>query len=83
MRTTTAQQIACVRRELGLRRNTFPKLVRAGRMTPPMAELEIAAFEDILERLRLTDEGEAESTFPFLCTPTPHEPSTIPQETRR
>ncbi len=71
MRTTTAEQIACIRRELGLRRNVFPGRVRAGKMTQETADREIAAMEDILDRLRLTDEGEAETTFPFLCHPTP------------
>ena len=69
MRTTTTEQIACIRRELGLRRNVFPG--RAGKMLAETAEREIAAMEDILERLRLTDEGEAETTFPFLCHQTP------------
>lgn len=70
MRTTTTEQIACVRREIALRRRVFPRRVDSGDMARQTAEREIAAMEDILERLRLTDEGEAEATFPFLCQPT-------------
>ena len=83
MRTTTTEQIACIRRELNLRRNVFPRRVEAGRMTSETAAREIAAMEDILDRLRLTDEGEAETTFPFLCLTPAHEPSTHPQEAGR
>ena len=66
MSTTTTEQIACVERELKLRRVVFPKKVRAGDMTQAKADHEIACMEDLLNRLRLTDQGEAESTFPFL-----------------
>lgn len=69
MRTTTVEQIACIRRELSLRRNVFPGRVSAGKMSQETSDREIAAMEDILDRLRLTDEGEAETTFAFLCLP--------------
>ena len=67
MRTSTTEQLACVRREIALRRRVYPRKVESGDMTREQAEREVAAMEDILERLRLTDEGEAEATFPFLC----------------
>ena len=74
MRTKTGHQIECIRRELKLRRNVFPGRVRAGTMDQVTMDHEIACMEDILERLRLTDEGEAETTFPFLYRPTSAEP---------
>lgn len=46
-----AVQLACARRELALRRNTYPKWVASGRMTSATAERETAAMAAIVETL--------------------------------
>jgi hypothetical protein len=45
------QQLACVRREIALRRNVYPKQVSRGRMRQSEADLEVAAMEAVLETL--------------------------------
>lgn len=46
-----ADQIACVRREIGMREQAYPKWVSAGRMKAETAEREIAAMRAALETL--------------------------------
>jgi hypothetical protein len=53
--TTITQQIACVARELALRRNVYPCRVTAGRMSQADADTEIASMVAVLatlERMR-------------------------------
>jgi hypothetical protein len=50
-RPTLTEQIACVRRELALRRNVYPKFILQGRMTPDKAVDEIDAMEAVLRTL--------------------------------
>ena len=44
--------IGCVTRELRMRRQVYPNLVRTGRMTAPAAAREIREMEGVLERLQ-------------------------------
>lgn len=46
------RQIACVGRELGMRRGVYPKWVTAGRMTPAKAAEEIAAMAAVYDTLK-------------------------------
>jgi hypothetical protein len=43
------QQIACLKRELAMRKNVYPKWVDSGRMKPEQAEQEIAAMQSVLD----------------------------------
>ena len=65
-----ADQLACVRRELALRRNVYPKWVRDGRMAQAEANEEIATMEAVLaniEKLKLLEEvsEEMKQNLPF------------------
>jgi SOS-response transcriptional repressor LexA len=55
---TLGMMIACVKREIALRRQVYPKLVGQGTMRQASADVEIAAMEAVLatiERLRLDE----------------------------
>jgi hypothetical protein len=45
------EQIACIKREIALRVNTYPKWVRAGRMKEHNADREISVMRDVLATL--------------------------------
>lgn len=45
-------QIRCVGREIGLRIATYPKFVKAGRMTQEEADHELAAMHAVHETLK-------------------------------
>jgi hypothetical protein len=45
------QQLACVRREIGMRRRVYPRWVQAGRMSQAAADREIATMEAVLDTL--------------------------------
>ncbi|MBU8540236.1 hypothetical protein [Falsiroseomonas tokyonensis] len=47
-----AQQIACVERELRLRRSAYPRWVAAGRMTEEKAAAETWQMQAVLDTLR-------------------------------
>ena len=47
-----ASQIACVERELKMRRRVYPRWVDAGKMTAAAAATETATMEAVLETLR-------------------------------
>lgn len=49
---TLARQIACVRRELALRRAAYPRWITSGRMNADTAEAEIAAMQAVLDTLQ-------------------------------
>lgn len=54
-RYTLEAQIVCVRRELAMRKNVYPKWVASGRMKPEAADHEIncmQAVHDTLSALR-------------------------------
>lgn len=48
MTVTLADQIACVKRELAMRRGVYPRWVATDRMKPEKAAAEIAAMEAVL-----------------------------------
>lgn len=45
------QQIACVRREIALRRNAYPKFIANGRLTTDAASHEMLAMQAVLTTL--------------------------------
>ena len=45
------EQIACVKRELAMRRSAYPRWVANGKMTQTKADHEIAAMEAVLVTL--------------------------------
>lgn len=45
---TAADKLACVNRELAMRRNVYPKFVSSGRMSQQKADREIAVMEAIV-----------------------------------
>lgn len=47
-----AKQIACVAREIALRRSAYPKWVAAGKMKQEKASEELAAMEAVIETLK-------------------------------
>jgi hypothetical protein len=49
--SSLADQVACVKREIALRVNTYPKWVRDGRMKQEIADREIAKMRDVLQTL--------------------------------
>lgn len=48
MTVTLADQIACVKRELAMRRGVYPRWIAAGRLKQEKAAAEIAAMEAVL-----------------------------------
>ena len=55
---TLADQIYCVGREIGLRRNVYPKFEASGRMKQADADREIAAMEAVLATLERLERSE-------------------------
>jgi hypothetical protein len=49
---TLEQQIKCVGREIGMRRNVYPKFVGSGKMSQEKADYEIAAMTAVYETLK-------------------------------
>lgn len=49
---TLDQQIACVAREIALRRNVYPKWAASGRMKQETADKELAGMEAVIETLK-------------------------------
>ena len=47
-----AEQIACVTREIGMRRRVYPRWIQAGRMKQDEADREIARMEAVLATLQ-------------------------------
>jgi len=50
MAVSIERQIACVEREIALRRRAYPRWVQAGRMTEHQADREVAEMEAVLAR---------------------------------
>jgi hypothetical protein len=53
---TLDEQIACVKREVALRKNVYPKQVAGGHMTRPEAERQLLHMEAVLETLQWVKE---------------------------
>ena len=47
-----ADQVACVERELAMRRRAYPRWVEAGKMTKAKADAETGAMTAVLETLQ-------------------------------
>jgi len=53
-----ADQVACVERELTMRRRVYPRWVDAGKMTKAKADAEIRTMTAVLETLRGLEQRE-------------------------
>jgi hypothetical protein len=60
---TTNEKLACVARELVLRRNAYPKWVAGGRMKQETADREIALMEAIVADYRAMVREESEPSL--------------------
>jgi hypothetical protein len=56
--TTLAEQIACVERELTMRKRVYPRWTEANKMTQAKADAEIRAMMAVLETLRGLEQRE-------------------------
>lgn len=54
---TLADQIACVKREIAMRKSVYPKWVRLGKMTEEKAAREIEVMQSVLDTLIGIQEG--------------------------
>lgn len=54
-----ADQVACLERELGLRRRVYPRLVQQGRLTQDAADRELARMAAALDTVRAAALAEA------------------------
>ena len=52
------RQIACAKRELAMRRATYPRLIAAKRMSPTSADVEIEGMEAIIATLEWLERNE-------------------------
>jgi hypothetical protein len=52
---TLAEQIAEVQRELALRRQVYPKLIRGGKLDPGDAKWQLLVMEEVLRTLMRLD----------------------------
>ena len=55
-----ADQITCVRREIGMRERVYPKWVTGGRMKQEAADRELAAMRAVLATLEALRNGGAQ-----------------------
>lgn len=60
VRVPLREQVACVAREVALRKAAYPRWVASGRMKQAAADREIAAMEAVLETLREAETGAAD-----------------------
>ena len=49
---TLDEQIRCVGREIGMRKNVYPKFLKSGRITQEKADYEIACMEQVYQTLK-------------------------------
>jgi hypothetical protein len=50
-RYTLDEQIRCVRREIAVRKNVYPKWTKSGRMKPEVADYEISCMQAVHDTL--------------------------------
>ena len=55
---TITEQLACAKREVGMRKRVYPRWVEANRMTKAKADAEIAAMEAIVATLEQLERAE-------------------------
>ena len=60
------RQIACVRREVGLRKRVYPRWVSQARMSQPDADGQIAAMEAALATLKRVRDEQQSKVAPEL-----------------
>lgn len=70
---TLDEQIACVRREIALRKSFYPKRVAMNRLTPAQAEHETQCMEAVLATLELQQPKQSD-LFGTPQTPTHNPP---------
>ena len=58
-----SDQIACVKRELSLRKGFYPTLIARGKMTPATAEQEIARMTAVLNTLVLAERAHLDKSW--------------------
>jgi hypothetical protein len=65
MKIPLEEQLLCAKRELGMRRRVYGRMVREGRMAEHAAEREIGCMEAICKTLQylIDQEGEQPSLF--------------------
>jgi hypothetical protein len=61
---TLDEQIKCVGREIGMRRNVYPKFILSKRMTQEKADHEIACMESVYETLKRLQADESAKVAP-------------------
>jgi hypothetical protein len=59
-------QIACVRREIGMRKKVYPRWIQSGRMTPEESERQILTMEAVLATLERVRDEQMAKTAPEL-----------------
>ncbi len=55
---TLDEQIRCIGREIGMRRNVYPRFVAKGTMKPEKADYELKCMETVYETLKRLKEQE-------------------------
>lgn len=63
MTISVKDQITCVRRELAMRRNVYPKWVASGRMKQSEADKELAAMQAVHDSLMAIAATTSQGTF--------------------
>lgn len=64
-----AEQVRCVGREIGMRRATYPKWVKSGRMAQHEADRELAAMEAVYATLKGLQQQKREDDAPTEWNP--------------
>ena len=58
-------EIACILREIALRKHVYPRLVKSNKLTQKQADQELATMEAVYQRLVGLQEAEALQLFPL------------------
>jgi hypothetical protein len=72
-------QIACVRRELSLRRAVYPRLIVSHKMTQQWADFQMDAMESVLRTLEALKDAEAHAEQAELFPAPGKEPYATPE----
>lgn len=65
--STLNEQIACVKREIGMRENVYPRWIAAKKMSQEKADRELATMRDVLSQLeQLRPVPEVGDTHPIV-----------------
>lgn len=63
---TISQQVACVRREISMRKRVYPRWVQAEKMTQAQADEQLACMEAVRETLEKLQADEKARVTPGL-----------------